>query len=118
MEKVLILILSASDTHGKLGRAVNALKITKELKEAGDDVKIIFDGAGTEWIGKLAPSNHRASPLYEAVEDKIVGACGFCSKAFGVKEEVEEAGVPFLDAYDQHPSIRKYIADGYQVITF
>lgn len=118
MEKVAVLVLAGSDGHTNLGRIVNALEVAKELKEAGEEVQIVFDGAGTEWIPPLASGDHKASPLYDAVNDKIAGACSFCSEAFGVKEAVEAAGIPLLDEFDHHPSIHKYIADGYQVITF
>ncbi len=118
MEKVAILVLAGSDGHSNLGRIVNALEVAKELKEAGDEVKIVFDGAGTEWIAELASGDHKASPLFDAVRDEIARACSFCSKAFGVEAEVKEAGITLLDEFDKHPSVRKYIANDYDVITF
>jgi hypothetical protein len=43
---------------------------------------------------------------------------GLSAAAFGVRKEVEAAQVELLDEYEQHPSIRRLVADGYQVITF
>lgn len=118
MNKVAILVLAEAESHGDLGRAVNALEVAKEFKDHGDEVQIVFDGGGTEWVGKLADSSHDAHTVYEAVKDKIKGACKFCSGAFGVTDQVKEAGVTLLDEYENHPSVRSLVQDGYQVITF
>jgi hypothetical protein len=37
--KAAIVVLADTETHGDLGRVVNALVVAKEFKEAGDDVK-------------------------------------------------------------------------------
>ncbi len=118
MNKIAILILAGSESHVDTGRAVNALQIALEAKEAGDTVDIIFDGAGTTWIPKFTDTESQFYPLYEQVKDKVAGACYFCSKAFGVFKEVKESGVTMLKDYKDHPSIRNYYNNGYQVLTF
>jgi len=118
MSKIAIVVLADKETHGDMGRIANALEVAKELIEGRDEVRIVFDGAGTRWVGELADENNQMHPLYQAVKENIDGACYFCSGAFGVRNEVEKAGIPFLDDYDGHPSIKKYIDEGYQVITF
>lgn len=118
MNKVAIVVLAGTESHESLGRVVNALELAKELQENDEEVKIIFDGAGTEWIPELENEEHDAHPLYNAVKDNIYGACRFCSKAFGVFKEVKESDIDLLDEYDQHPSLRNFINNGYQVITF
>lgn len=118
MAKISVVLLSDSETHGHLGRLVNALELTKEAQEAGDDVELVFDGAATTWIPKLSDPEHKAHPLFEAVRGSISGACEFCANAFEVREGVKEAGVDFLSEYEGHPSLRKRIADGYQIVTF
>ena len=118
MNKVAIVVLAGTESHESSGRAVNALELAKELQEHGDEVKIVFDGAGTEWIPELEDENHDAHPLYAAVKDNIHGACKFCSKAFGVFKDIKKSDVDLLDEYDQHPSLRTFIADNYQIVTF
>lgn len=118
MTKAAIIILADAESHGDLARAVNALETAKAFQQAGDDVSVIFDGAGTRWVGKFANPEHRAHKLYESVGPSISGACGYCAGAFGVKNEVEEAGVALLEEHDRHPSIRRLVVDGYEVITF
>lgn len=118
MEKVAIVVLAGTESHESLGRVVNALELAKELQEHDDEVKIVFDGAGTEWIPELENEEHDAHPLYSAVKENIHGACRFCAKAFGVFNEVKDSEINLLDEYDQHPSLRNFIVDDYQVVTF
>lgn len=118
MNKIAVLILADTETHGDLGRAVNALEVAKEFKEAGDQVAIVFDGAGTRWIAELSNPEHKRHALFESLRDVILGACAFCSAAFGVKDAVVAANVSLLSAFEQHPSIRSLVNEGYQVITF
>lgn len=116
--KIGILVLADDESHGDLGRITNALEVAKEFSEAGDEVQIIFDGAGTKWIGQLADEQNQINPLYKAVEKHVKGACKFCAGAFGVTNQVKSAGVTLLDDYEDHPSVRNLVQDGYQVLTF
>ena len=118
MLKVAILVLADIESHGDLARLVNALEAVKEFKEAGDDVKLIFDGAASQWPVELEDPEHRAYGLYSAVKDKVAGVCGFCAEAFGVKEKMLEKDVKLLGEYEGHPSLRRFVADGCQIITF
>lgn len=118
MNKVAVIVLTDTETHESLGRIVNALEFTKELQEHGDEVKIVFDGAGTKWVPELEDEEHDAHPLYKAVKGNIHGACKYCSKAFGVLKEINDTDVNLLDEYDQHPSLRNFIVDDYDVVTF
>ncbi len=55
-----------------MGRMANALTTARELKEEGDEVKVIFDGAGTKWAAELA-EGHKYSELLDQVRDKVEG---------------------------------------------
>lgn len=116
--KVAIDVLADTESHGDLGRVFNALEAVKEFKDNHDDVRLIFDGAGTKWVVELSKPDHKAHGLYAAVQDKVAGVCEFCAGAFGVKEQVLACGAPLTGDYDGHPSFRKLLADGYQIITF
>ncbi len=88
------------------------------MKEGNDEIHVIFDGAGTKWIPELEDENHKANPLYQAIKEDIDGACKFCSKAFGVLEDVQKSDVKLLDDYEDHPSLRTYLSRGFQLVTF
>ncbi len=118
MVNVAILVLADTETHGDMGRLSNALESVKEFKEANDEVQLIFDGAGTKWIPELSKADNRLNGLFNSVKSKTAGACRFCAVAFGVKEAIQASGIPLLGEFEGHPSLRKLVSQGYQVITF
>jgi hypothetical protein len=118
MGKAAIILLADTESHADLGRAVNAMVTAREFKDAGDDVRLIFDGAGTKWPSVLADPGHKSHALYEQVHEVVAGACGFCSRAFDAEAGVTEQHVHLLEEYEGHPSIRSLVNDGYQVLTF
>ncbi|MFC6942726.1 DsrE family protein [Salinirubellus sp. GCM10025818] len=118
MTKAAVIILAGTDGHANLGRVVNGLETAKEFAEAdGDEVELIFDGAGTQWIPELEDENNDLHELYQAVRGDA-SVCDYCTGAFGVDDAVDEAGVVRLDDNDGHPSVRSLVNEGYEVITF
>ena len=118
MTKAALVVLADTEAGEGLGRVVNAMITAKELKESGDEVALLFDGAGTKWVVALSEGEHRYHALFEDVRDRIVGACAYCAKAFGVSDEVQAAEVALLADFEEHPSLRSFLADGYHVLTF
>lgn len=118
MTKAAIVVLADTESKEGLGRISNALTSAQEFKEAGDEVTLVFDGAGTKWIPELSDSDHKYNRNFASMKDEIAGACNYCAKAFGVKDEVQESGVTLLGDYKGHPRLRTLVSDGYQVITF
>ena len=118
MTKAAVAILAGTESHADLGRLVNGLETAKEFAEAdGDEVELVFDGAGTQWIPELEDEDSDYHELYRAVRDDA-SACEYCAGAFGVEDAVADAGVVSLDDHDGHPSVRSFVEDGYEVITF
>lgn len=118
MTKAAIVILAGTEGHANVGRIVNGLETAKEFTETdGDEVELIFDGAGTQWISELEDEESDYHGLYQAVRDEA-SVCDFCSGAFGVEDAVADAGLVTLDDHDGHPSIRSLVNDDYEVITF
>ena len=111
------MLLAATETPEGTGRMANALMTAKEFHDAGDEVKLIFDGAGTTWIPVLADTEPKYHRLLDGLRD-VSAACLYCSKAYGVEDAVEEAGIAFADDFRDHPSLRTLVTDGYQVVTF
>lgn len=118
MTKVAIVLLADTEDLGDMGRMANALSAVKEFKEAGDEVQMIFDGAGVKWIGELENPQHKYHADYQAVQDKIAGVCKYCANAFQVSDQVKDSKVTFADEFNGHPSFRKLVNQEYQVITF
>jgi hypothetical protein len=118
MNKAAIVVLADTETPGDLSRVVNALTATKEFKDADDDVTLVFDGAATKWVGKLARPESKYRELFDEVKDRIDGACAYCARAFGVADAIRTSGVELIGDRDHHPSVRTLAARGYDVITF
>lgn len=118
MVNAAIVILAGTESHTDLGRLVNGLETAKEFADTdGDKVELIFDGAGTQWIPELEDEDHDYHDLYQSVrEDAAV--CDYCAGAFGVGDEVDDAGVVRIDENGGHPSIRSLVDDDYEIITY
>jgi hypothetical protein len=118
MAKAAIVILADTESKEGLGRVANSLTAAKEFKEENHEVTVIFDGAGTRWVGELSDPEHKYNEHFESVKDEIEGACAYCARAFGVKEDVQESGVALMGEFEGYPSLAKLVTQGYQVITF
>ena len=118
MANAAVVILAGTESHADSGRLVNGLETARDFAETdGDEVELIFDGAGTQWIPDLEDEDHDYHDLYRAVRDEA-SACDFCAGAFGVDDAIDDAGVVTLDDHDGHPSIRSLVDDDYEIITF
>ncbi len=118
MNKVAVIIMADTDTMEGMGRISNAFMLVKELAENKDDFKLIFEGAGAKWINELEKENHKLHNLYKGVKKEITGVCSFCAQAFGAKSSITKYGIPLISEYNQHPSIRNMVVEGYEIITF
>jgi hypothetical protein len=116
--KIAIVVLADTETYEGMGRVVNAMEAVKELMDNGDEIRLIFDGAGVKWPVALAQPEHKYHRLYQAVSGSVAGVCEYCANAFGVHDAAQACGTRFLDEYEGHPSFRKLLQDGLQVITF
>jgi hypothetical protein len=122
--KIALIILS--DPKGgdeALGRVFNALAIAQEGLQQGDEVEIVFNGAGTRWPEELAKVSHPANGLYNLVRETVKGASCGCAAVFGATKGVEACGVPLLKekALAGTPGIsnlRRYVADGWHTLIF
>jgi hypothetical protein len=118
MSKAAFVILASGDSPESLGRVVNALMGAYEMMESGQNVKIIFDGAGTQAAAALSAPDHKYHDLFRLVQSKVSGICSYCANAFGVAPKIEQANLPFTDEFKGHPSFKGLIEEQYQILTF
>ena len=123
--KAVIVVLSdpKSGSDEALGRFFNALAAAYDFKQRGDDVSILFQGAGTRWIGEVSKSDHAAHALFEEVKDKVAGVSCGCADVFGATEDAEKSGFDLIKDNPVPgtaglPSLQKLAAEGYTVLTF
>ena len=118
MNKMLFLVFAGVDEGENLARAINALWIAQEFHEAGDEAAVIFYGMGTRWVGALENEDHPQHATWMAHKHLVAGACAHCASVFGAEDDVKAAGLKLIADHGSHPSIRRYVQDGYQVTVF
>ena len=120
-------IIIMSDPKGgseeALGRVFNALALASESKQKGDEVAVVFNGAGTRWPAELSKLSHPAHALYQSVREVVQGASCGCADVFGAKEGIESCGLPLkkdhaLAGTSGLLSLRRYVAEGWQTVVF
>ena len=123
--KAAIVILSDphSGSDEALGRVLNALAAAYDYKARDEEVTILFQGAGTRWIGVLQKSDHPAHGLFNEVNDKIAGVSCGCADVFGGREEAQKSGFELITDNQVPntsglPSLHQLVSQGYAVLTF
>lgn len=121
MKKTAIIILSdpKAGSEEALGRVFNALASAYEFKHAGEDVKIIFQGAGVRWPEQLENPEHAVAGLYKEVKAHVHGLSKGCVAVFGTEvsgydllNDNEVPGTPGL------PSFLNLRNEGYDILIF
>lgn len=125
MKKTAIVLMSdpKSGSEESLGRALNALALAYECKSAGDEVALLFKGAGTRWPEQLSRPDHPANGRYNDVRDTVRGASRGCAEKYGAAAGVQACGVALvadtpLPGTPGVLGLRPYLNDGYDVVVF
>ena len=124
MSKTAVVVFSDPNGGGEeaLGRLFNALFLTFELKQAEQDVVLVFQGTGTRWPGLLSGPDHPAGALFRAVQDKAI-ICGGCADVFGAVDTASSSGLALVRERDIPGTsgvvdLSRYLRDGYTLATF
>lgn len=123
--KTAVVIMSdpKAGSEDALGRLFNGLAAAYDFKHQGDEVTILFQGAGTRWSGELTKADHPAHALYQAVADKVAGVSCGCAEVFGARETAETNGFDLITdnavpGTSGLPSLRTLANDGYNIMVF
>ncbi|HJV21134.1 MAG TPA: DsrE family protein, partial [Holophagaceae bacterium] len=100
-----------------------ALILTSDLKQRGEEVALVFQGAGTRWAAEVTKADHPMNPLFRSVEDRVAGVCGACATAYNTLKEAKASGLPVVGDLPVPGigcviSLGDYITKGYQVVLF
>lgn len=110
MKKILFYAMSDDRTY-MAHLLLNAL----DLADAGNEVKIIIEGASVSLVPQLDEEKEELFMKAKAA-GLFVGACAACSKSFGVYEKNEAAGMKMLHDMSGHAGMKSYFAEGYDVL--
>lgn len=106
--------------NGEMMCFVHVLLYAEELDEKGYEVKLIIEGSATKLIKELNDPQSLFSKLYEAVKSKglVDCICKACSTKMGTYDEAVIQGLRIDGEMKGHPSMEKYLSNGYTVLTF
>jgi len=123
MKAAIIVLSDPKGGEESLGRVFNALAAAYDYRVKGDEVSVLFQGAGSRWVAELTKTDHPAHGLFDAVKDSLAGVSCGCAEVFGATEEVEKSAFDFVKdnavpGTAGLPSLRKLAADGYTILSF
>jgi hypothetical protein len=99
---------------------VHVLLNALELKQKGEEPRIVVEGAATKLIPSLAEPANPLHGLWNKVKEAglVDGACRACSEKMGTRKAAEEQSLVLLDDMNGHPGIAGYRKAGWEIITF
>ncbi|MBD3230876.1 MAG: cytoplasmic protein [Candidatus Lokiarchaeota archaeon] len=91
-----------------------------DMHEKGHEVVVVVEGSATKLASEFKNEDNPFYKLYKKLSDlKLISCfCQACSNKMGALEKVKEIGFPLCNELKGHPSMAKYIEDGYSIITF
>jgi hypothetical protein len=106
--------------NGELMCFAHVLLNALDMKDKGWDVKVVIEGSATGLIGKMADPETPFSNMYAKVKEEglIDCACKACTAKMGTLKEASEQNIPLKGEMSGHPSVSRYIEDGYTVLIF
>ena len=119
--KVAVILQAGPGSHESHARMLHSLLYSKELHERGNEVRLVFDGASTEWLAKWGnpqdEDDRRMGGLFQQIKGAglTYAVCDFCSGAFKVRDKLQDLGEPLIAEYMDHPSVAALVDEGFQV---
>lgn len=112
-----------SGSNEALTRMLNALGVADECRREGDQLEIAFAGTGTRWPAELSKLSHPANSMYNSLREFVVGASRACAVRNKATEGLDAIGVGLIsdNQVEGTPgllSIRRYLAEGWNVLQF
>ena len=99
---------------------VHVLLNALDMKDRGNQVKIIIEGASVKLLPELIKPGNILNTLWVKVikQDLIEGVCYACSTKLGTLEDAEQQGLTLLDDMSGHPAMSVYRDNDFEIITF
>ena len=99
---------------------IHVLLNALDMHARGEKGGIVVEGAATKLITELIKPENPLHMLWEKVKAAglVEGVCKACSQKMGTLEAAQEQGLTLLDEMNGHPSMARYRAEGYELVTF
>lgn len=84
------------------------------------EVKVVIEGAATRLITELGRPDAPFANLYREMLDKdlLACVCESCSVKMGTFMAAQEQGLTIDGEMKGHPSLERFVNEGYEIITF
>ncbi|MDJ0762822.1 MAG: cytoplasmic protein [Myxococcota bacterium] len=92
-----------------------------DLRERGHEARIVMEGSATRLIKDLHEDESLpfAKPYEKAVQEGLIDAvCEACAQKMGSKESAQAQGLKLVGEMKGHPSIARYLEEGFEVMNF
>ena len=91
-----------------------------EMVERGYEVKLIIEGSACKQIEELDDTDKPFSNLYRKVKELGIldCVCKACSNKMETHESAVSQDLNLCGELGGHPSIARYMDDGYEILTF
>ena len=115
MQKVLLVAF-----QGEARCFVHVLLNALDMQQRGLSVKIIIEGMAVTLPPELNKPYHTFHDPYAKTKEAglIAGVCKACAAQLGSLADVQAQGLTLLDDMNGHPSLGRYLAEGYTIMTF
>ena len=99
---------------------VHVLLNALDMDGRGYDVKVIIEGSATKIANHLNNPDAQFHKLYQQIKEKDLSdcVCKACAAKMDALKGIEEQGLPLCAEMSGHPSMAKYMEQGYKIITF
>ncbi len=99
---------------------VHVLLNLLDMQEKGLEARLILEGEATKLLPQLEDKDFFLHHLWKEVKEKdlLEGVCRACATKMGTVELAQELDLPLRDEMKGHPSLGRYLKEGWQVIVF
>jgi hypothetical protein len=97
---------------------VHVLFNALDMKEKGYEVQVVIEGSATKLVASIDETPFAG--LYRSVREAgLIGCvCDVCSNKMGSRQAALDQGLELCNEMNGHPSVARYLDEGYQVFTF
>ncbi len=99
---------------------VHVLLNALDMKEKGYEVKVVIEGSATKLVNELNDDAKPFGKLYLKVREAglIDCVCQACAAKMGAADGAQAQNLPMCGEMIGHPSLARYMNEGYRIITF
>lgn len=105
---------------GELTCFAHVMLYAIDFNGKGYEVRVVIEGAATRLISELGRPEAPFANLFREILDKdlLACVCESCSVKMGTFTAAQEQGLPIDGEMKGHPSLERFVNEGFEIITF